>query len=75
MALAIVSDVEHALAGDRGGVRAAADPLEFLAGRRYTCYCGRSVVGSILCPDCAEEMTDYFRSAAGLRLAESKTQA
>lgn len=40
------------------------DPLGFMAGRRYTCYCGRSVVGSALCPECAEEMAGYFRAAA-----------
>ena len=36
----------------------AADPLGFLAGRRYTCYCGRSLEGTMLCPSCAEEMLD-----------------
>lgn len=41
----------------------AADPLGFLAGLRFTCYCGRSLVGSILCADCAQEMTDYFSAA------------
>jgi len=30
-----------------------ADPLGFLAGRRYTCYCGRPVEGSMICPACA----------------------
>jgi len=38
------------------------DPLGFLAGRRYTCYCGRSVIGSVLCRDCAQEMADYFKA-------------
>ena len=37
-----------------------ADPLGFLAGRRYTCYCGRSVVGTMLCGSCADEMVGYF---------------
>jgi hypothetical protein len=48
-----------------------ADPLGFLAGKRYTCFCGRSVVGSILCRDCADEMTDYYRAVARRRLAVS----
>ena len=47
------------------------DPLGFLAGKRYTCYCGRSVLGSILCRDCAEEMTDFYRGVARRRLAVS----
>jgi hypothetical protein len=50
---------------DEGSV----DPLRFLAGKRYTCYCGRPVVGSIMCRDCAEEMADYFTSARRRRLA------
>ena len=37
-------------------VSTAADPLGFLAGRRYTCYCGRSVEGTMLCQACADEM-------------------
>ena len=40
------------------------DPLGFLAGRRYTCYCGRSVVGTMLCPSCADEMVLHFRRVA-----------
>jgi hypothetical protein len=49
------------------------DALGFLAGKRYTCYCGRSVVGSILCRDCAEEMAGYFRSAARRRMTVQTT--
>lgn len=45
-----------------------ADPLWFLAGQRYTCYCGRSVVGSILCRDCTEEMAAYYRAVARRRV-------
>jgi hypothetical protein len=41
-----------------------ADPLHFLAGRRYTCYCGRDVVGTMLCPECADDMVDYFLRVA-----------
>lgn len=41
-----------------------ADPLHFLAGRRYTCYCGRDVVGTILCRDCAQDMVDHFLGVA-----------
>lgn len=48
-----------------------ADPLGFLAGKRYTCYCGRPVVGSILCRDCADEMTDYYRAVARRRISIS----
>lgn len=44
-----------------------ADPLGFLVGQRYTCYCGRSVVGSILCRDCADEMTAFYRAVAHAR--------
>ena len=44
------------------------DPLWFLAGQRYTCYCGRSVVGSILCRDCAEEMAEYYLAVARRRV-------
>jgi len=40
------------------------DPLGFLAGRRYTCYCGRSVVGTILCGSCADEMARFFLRVA-----------
>jgi hypothetical protein len=49
------------------------DALGFLAGKRYTCYCGRSVVGSIMCGDCAEEMAEYYNSARRrrLRMADS----
>jgi hypothetical protein len=56
--------------GDAVAVAAASgvDPLGFLAGRRYTCYCGRTVVGSILCRDCAEEMTAHFLRRSRLRI-------
>jgi hypothetical protein len=37
---------------------AALDPLGFLAGRHYTCYCGKSVEGTMLCQDCADEMVE-----------------
>jgi hypothetical protein len=37
---------------------ASVDPLRFLAGLRFTCYCGASVTGTTLCPACAEEMLD-----------------
>jgi hypothetical protein len=47
-----------------------ADPLGFLAGRRYTCYCGRSVVGTMLCAPCADEMVRYF-----LRVARQPNRA
>jgi len=36
----------------------AADALGFLAGKHYTCYCGRSLVGTMLCPSCADEMVE-----------------
>jgi hypothetical protein len=46
---------------------AETDPLHFLAGRRYTCYCGRAVVGTMLCPDCAQEMVEHFLRVARRR--------
>jgi hypothetical protein len=52
--MALVSPAESPSAATV--VPAAADPLGFLAGRRYTCYCGRSLVGAMLCDSCAEEM-------------------
>ena len=42
--------------GEAPGGSMTADPLGFLKGRRYTCYCGRSVEGTMLCQSCAEEM-------------------
>jgi len=48
----------------RPGHASEPDPLGFLAGRRYTCYCGREVVGSMLCPACAEEMVRHFLPVA-----------
>jgi hypothetical protein len=38
------------------GAATTPDPLGFLAGRHYTCYCGKSVEGTMLCRACAEEM-------------------
>lgn len=66
MRMAITIDVNNDIHDvDAGPV----DPLRFLAGKRYTCYCGRPVVGSIMCPDCAEEMAEYFTAARRRRLA------
>jgi hypothetical protein len=48
----------------RPAPEAEPDPLGFLAGRRYTCYCGRSVVGTMLCDSCADEMVRYFLRVA-----------
>jgi hypothetical protein len=48
----------------RSGRASEPDPLGFLAGRRYTCYCGRAVVGSMLCGACAEEMVRHFLPVA-----------
>ena len=48
----------------RSGRPSEPDPLGFLAGRRYTCYCGREVVGSMLCRACAEEMARHFLPVA-----------
>jgi hypothetical protein len=48
----------------RSGRASEPDPLGFLAGRRYTCYCGREVVGSMLCLACAEEMARHFLPVA-----------
>ena len=63
MALAIAPHIEeHVDAGDAVANEIVVDPLGFLAGRRYTCYCGRSVIGSVLCRDCAQEMADYFNA-------------
>jgi len=49
---------------ERSAPVSSPDPLGFLAGRRYTCYCGRSVVGTILCPACADEMVRHFLRVA-----------
>jgi len=54
--MALVSPAERPLAAAATVAVTAADPLGFLAGRRYTCYCGRSLVGAMLCDSCAEEM-------------------
>jgi hypothetical protein len=48
----------------RSAPAAEPDPLGFLAGRKYTCYCGRSVVGSMLCRACADDMVRYFLPVA-----------
>ncbi len=47
----------------------AADALGFLAGRHYTCYCGQSLVGTMLCPSCADEMVR--RLVTGRRAAHA----
>ena len=57
------------LTNQRPARDAEPDPLGFLAGKRYTCYCGRSVVGTMLCPACADEMTTYF-----VRVARQRTE-
>jgi hypothetical protein len=67
MAVALSSSSEEVRAGARGENGVAVDPLRFLAGRHYICYCGRSVVGTLLCPTCAEEMVAYFVGAAERR--------
>lgn len=69
MAVAIAGELDQRLTEQFVLEPLAADPLGFLAGRRYTCYCGRSLVGSILCADCAQEMTNYFIAARRLRPA------
>jgi len=52
----------------------AADALGFLAGRHYTCYCGQSLVGTMLCPSCAEEMVKCLvirrRGVPGIQFAK-----
>ncbi len=52
----------------------AADTLGFLAGRHYTCYCGQSLVGTMLCPSCADEMVERLvirrRAAPGREFAK-----
>ncbi len=58
--MALALDVNLELPGVRP---VYADPLGFLAGKRFVCYCGRSVVGSTMCRECAEEMAEYFSSA------------
>ena len=58
--MALALDVDRELPGVRP---AYADPLGFLTGKRYVCYCGRLVVGSTMCRDCAEEMAEYFGPA------------
>jgi len=63
MAVAIAPPLEEVEPDVQVSGSASVDPLGFLAGRRYTCYCGRSVVGSFLCRDCAAEMTEYFAAA------------
>jgi hypothetical protein len=63
MAVAIAPSLEEVEPDAHVSGSASVDPLGFLAGRRFTCYCGRSVVGSFLCRDCADEMTEYFAAA------------
>jgi hypothetical protein len=63
MAVAIAPPLEEVEPDVYVSGSASVDPLGFLVGRRYTCYCGRSVVGSFLCRDCAAEMTEYFAAA------------
>ncbi len=63
MAVATAPSLEEVEPYANAAGSASVDPLGFLAGRRYTCYCGRSVVGSFLCRDCADEMTAYFAAA------------
>jgi len=43
-------------AAEQLGTARPPDPLGFLVGRHYTCYCGKSVEGTMLCESCAEEM-------------------
>jgi len=63
--MAIAEWTEPAVVQDeRSAPVSSPDPLGFLAGRRYTCYCGRSVVGTMLCPACADEMVRYFLRVA-----------
>jgi hypothetical protein len=56
---------------ERLGTSTALDPLGFLAGRRYTCYCGRSVEGTMLCRSCADEMVACLVGAGERLLTEN----
>ena len=59
--MAVSSVVDPAQTAEPPVSASAPDPLGFLAGRHYTCYCGKSVVGTMLCQDCAEEMVERLR--------------